>query len=90
MNKLWLVERSGSISSEETKDHVEAMNRAKATSLRNYCTFLHTSNGKFFVFEHGEQADGRRSKELSEQTEAALLSQYSRDMAANQKRNKKK
>ena len=90
MNRIWMVERSGSIAREETTDHIEAMNRAKSTSLRNYCTFLHTSNGKFFVFEHGEQADGRRAKELSDQTEAALLRDYSRDMMKNQKRNKKK
>ena len=88
MNKIWNVSKGGSISSEDFVDVTEAMNQAKRTSLSNFCTFLHTSNKKFFVFENGDLANQRRAAELSKQTEEAILAETTREMKKNTKRKK--
>lgn len=89
MNVVWNVQRGGQVDREEFEDAVEAMNRCKQVSLGNSCSFLYTMNKKFFVFENGEQANPRRVKELSKQTEEVLLAQYAREAGSNAKGKRK-
>ena len=90
MNTVWNVQRNGQIVREEFDDVDQAMNRCKQTSLANFCSFLETANKKFFVFENGEIANPRRTKELSSQTEETILQQYAREMGGNGKGKRKK
>mgnify|MGYP001430189257 CR=1 FL=1 len=91
MNKLYTIDRNFNYTEEEFSDHVEATNRAKAQSLRAYCSILQNTNGKVFFFENGESCGAKRVEELSSVAYEILVSKMEKDVAiARGKRNKKK
>ena len=81
LNKVYIFDRVFNVNEETYKDHVEASNRAKEQSLRNTFTMLQNSNGKVFVFEHGEVANARRKQDLTNTAYEILVQKMERDVA---------
>lgn len=64
MDNVWVIKNNGQQIKEEFTDAQEAINYAKQMSLRAMCSIR--NQGKVAIFyEHGEQVDAARSKELS-------------------------
>ena len=81
MNKVYIFDRVFNVNEETYKDHVEATNRAKEQSLRNTFTMLQNSNGKVFVFEHGEVANARRKQDLTKTAYEILVQKMEKEVA---------
>lgn len=63
MEKVWVIKTNGQSHREEFLDAQEAINYAKASSLRAMCTVR--AQGRLpIVYEHGEVASASRSAEL--------------------------
>jgi len=91
MNKIYIIDRNFSYTEEDIVDHTEATNRAKAGSLRAFCSILKNTNGKVFFFEHGESCGAKRTEELSSAAYDVLVSKMEREVAiARGKRTRKK
>lgn len=63
MQNVWVVKNNGEQLREVFNDSQEAINFAKQSSLRAFCSIR--SQGKTaIVYEYGEQVDADRAKEL--------------------------
>lgn len=65
MDKVWVVKTNGQSHEEVFPNTQDAINYAKQVSLRAMCAVR--NQGKLAIFyEQGEQADAKRSKELTD------------------------
>jgi ArsR family metal-binding transcriptional regulator len=65
MDKVWVVKNNGQHHEEVFPNTQDAINYAKQSSLRAMCSIR--NQGKVaIVYEQGEVADARRTKELTE------------------------
>ena len=81
MNKLYVIDSNFNHTEEDISDNVEATNRAKALSLRAFCSILKNPNGRVFFFENGELCGAKRTQELSSSAYEVLVSKMEREVA---------
>lgn len=75
MEKVWVVKNNGQQHREEFANTQEAINFAKQSSLRAMCSIR--NQGKTpIIYENGEVADAKRSKELSDAVIEILEREY--------------
>ena len=65
MDTVWLIKNNGEQHVEEFANSQEAINFAKQSSLRALCS-IHNQGNRVIVYEYGEVADAKRSKELQQ------------------------
>lgn len=65
MDTVWVVKNNGEQHAEEFANTQEAINFAKQSSLRSLCS-IQSQGNRVIVYEHGDVADAKRSKELQE------------------------
>lgn len=85
MDKVWVVKMNGQQHEEVFSSTQEAINYAKQSSLRAMCAIRNQGRTPI-MYEHGEVADARRSKELSEAVVEIL--EHQNEMFAKQGRGK--